>query len=162
MNDLNKFLLIGRIGYIEQKPTSNGSQSTVIVVYVSDDYKAQDGTWVNRSHRFMVTFYGTRADGIFKAFSVKDRVWIEANVVTTESDDGSGNKTTNIYFRGAEIQKIASGDSNDQSASTSASTGKTKASKGKGGGQRPRSNWSKTQQPEVDVDSFLDDDDIPF
>lgn len=106
MIDLNRLSFTGVVGHVEQSQLPNGRPVTKVAVYMSDDYKNQEGEWVRRSARISVSFYGPRAEAIFKLLQKGDQVWGVAKVVTsTKERDGGVEYST--YFDGEDIGKMA-------------------------------------------------------
>ncbi len=165
MGNLNKVLLIGRIGQDPEKRITPGGHSVVSVsLATSENFKDKSGNRQERTEWHRLVFWNRLAEIVEQYCRKGSQLYVEGSLQTNEWQDKDGNKryTTEIVVRNMQML-----DSKPQSAQ-----GGYQSNQGNqqfnppGGGAPPQANSNFQSPPQtgsspVGNDDFIEDD-IPF
>jgi single-strand DNA-binding protein len=161
MGNLNKVLLIGRIGQEPEKRITPTGQSVVnISLATSDFFKDRSGNRQERTEWHRVIFWNRLAEIVEQYCKKGSQLYVEGSLQTREWQDKDGNKryTTEIVARNLQML-----DSKGQGSSGGFQDNR------QGGGQfdsynSPQPSFQNQQDPgpgPIGNDDFIEDD-IPF
>ena len=176
MGNLNKVLLIGRLGKDpEKRVTSSGASVTNLTLATSESWIDQSGNKQEKTEWHKVVLWNKLADIAEQYLKKGSQIYIEGRIQTKEWQDKDGNKRYSTEINGQTLQFLDS-----KGAGDSSSAGQYPSSQGNrppsdnfqsGGNQGnnyyqnpgPGSGGPSNQlsQPQPPSDQFIEDD-IPF
>ena len=153
MGNMNKVILIGRLGQAPELKTVGKNETSVVNISLatSEKYKNKAGDQVEDTQWHNLTFWGRTAEILDQYCKSGSQIYVEGKLKTEswEDDDENTRYTTKIIV--SILQLLDSPKSqDDKPAAKKKPAGKKKASKGK-------------NKPKFDPDTGeLIEDDIPF
>ena len=171
MGNLNKVLLIGRLGQNpEKRVTAQGSSVVTLNLATTEKFKDRSGNQQETTEWHRVVFWNQQAEILEQYCSKGSQLYIEGSLQTREWQDKDGNKRWTTEIKGRSFQFLDSANNKTgqgnyqqnqgpaQGQSTQSGfqqgTGPGNPSQGASGFQEPASGPSNQ-------DDFIEDD-IPF
>lgn len=163
MGNLNKVLLIGRLGQDPEKRVTPSGHTVVNISLATTEYfKDQGGNKQERTEWHRVVFWNRQAELIEQYCQKGSQLYVEGSLQTREWQDKDGNRrfSTDIVARNMQFLDSRSTGSQEGFQRTGASSGNTHAfSNGPDTGAPPEN--SGNPAPPSMTDDFVEDD-IPF
>ncbi len=148
MASYNKITVIGHLGRNPETREYQGRKVTNFSVAVNDNYTKADGTKVERTQWFRVSFWGNTAEIAEKYLKQGDQVFVEGRLTTQEYQDKEGKTRTSLEISGQQLTLLgsASGTGSTQGTSSGSNTGEYN---------------SQLNEPQVPIQDTAEDD-LPF
>jgi len=113
--DLNKCFFIGRLGKDpEIRSMPNGTACANFSIACGDDYKAKDGTKVERTEWIPISAFGPLAEIISKYVFKGSKIHIEGKFTTRKWQDKDGKDCYKTEIVASEMQMLDGKQSGDQ------------------------------------------------
>lgn len=92
-NDLNRAMLVGRLGADPELKFTTGGQSVLRMrIATTESYADKGGDRKERTEWHNVVLWGKRAEALNKLLSKGSQVWIEGSIQTRSWEDKDGGK----------------------------------------------------------------------
>ncbi len=111
MASYNKITIIGHLGRNPETREYQGRKVTNFSVAVNDNYTKTDGTKVERTQWFRVSFWGNTAEVAEKYLKQGDQVFVEGRLSTQEYQDREGKTRTSLEISGQQLTLLGSASS---------------------------------------------------
>ena len=108
MASYNKIMLIGNLGRDPEVREFQGRKVANFSLAVNERYTKSDGTLVDRTEWFRVTFWGNTAEIVEKYLKKGSQVFIEGRLSTQEYKDKEGNIRTALEVNGQGLTMLGS------------------------------------------------------
>lgn len=173
MGNLNKVLLIGRLGQDpEKRVTPQGASVVTLSLATSEKYKDRSGNLQEKTEWHRVVFWNQQAETIEKYCKKGSQLYIEGRLQTKEWQDKDGGKRWSTEINGSSFQFLDSPNqsreggnpNNPQQGYQNNSGGFQQGSGGNqtsSGGDFQNAPNSQDSNNEPPPDDFVEDD-IPF
>lgn len=121
MASYNKITVIGHLGRNPETREYQGRKVTNFSVAVNDNYTKADGTKVERTQWFRVSFWGNQAEVAEKYLKQGDQVFVEGRLSTQEYQDREGKTRTSLEISGQQLTLLGSASGSGGSAQNNSS-----------------------------------------
>ena len=108
MASYNKIMLIGNLGRNPEVREYQGRKVANFSLAVNDRYTKSDGTTIEKTEWFRVTFWGNTAEVVEKYLKKGSQVFIEGRLSTQEYQDKEGNTRTALEVSGQGLTMLGS------------------------------------------------------
>lgn len=108
MASYNKIMLIGNLGRDPEVREYQGRKVANFSLAVNERYNKSDGSQVDRTEWFRVTFWGNTAEVVEKFLKKGSQVFIEGRLSTREYQDKEGNTRTALEVSGQGLTMLGS------------------------------------------------------
>lgn len=168
MGNLNKVLLIGKLGQDpEKKVTPQGNSVVTLSLATSERYKDKSGNQQEKTEWHRIVFWNQAADTIEKYCKKGSSLYIEGKLQTREWTDKDQNKRWTTEVIGSQFQFLDSkpqGQQNQQGGyqQPQQNTGSGGVAQNGSTGQNPNNFNQGQQNPQPNPSNDFVEDDIPF
>jgi single-strand DNA-binding protein len=158
MGNLNKVMLIGRLGQDpEKRVTPSGASVVTISLATSEKFKDKQGNKQENTEWHRVVFWNKQADLIEQYCKKGSQLFVEGSLTTNKWKDKDGNERFTTEIKGHNLQFL---DPPQQNAPPQG-VGYGGPGQGRGEPQGGGYNAPQNQGPPQGGDDFIEDD-IPF
>jgi len=170
MGNLNKVILIGRLGQEPEKRVTSGGHSVVTLsLATSEKFKDKSGQQQEKTEWHRVIFWNRAADIIEQYLHKGSQLYVEGSLQTREWQDKEGNKRYTTEISGREFQFLdppqAKGGAGQSYGAPAPQAGGYGGAQPQGGGynapSQPPANQSAPPAGFGGNEDFIEDD-IPF